>query len=411
MGRPLAYEYKGTIYKGKSYPVYKDDTDPKLLYVVPPAMRVATNDDGSPKVNVSVCTSISKHSIKGLAMLEPYLPDDLIKAIKAEYGSDYVVGPLPLSNAGQVMVTDADAFKIGLTVDKPWNGDDPLSTTGMSPEQIQNLKKVRKQYEDYGGEVQLPVSALLPPEGGTVYEFPKRVGTNIGAEIPFSFLVRGNDAVKEYKGLLDAPGKAAFNGQIVYYYQGTTRPWSLLVEADMSKIHSYMNAKFAGGYYWAKADINVAVEELRRQEYIKITIWDENDAKTEKYKPEKIVDQLLDKILAAAFDKHDEIKPDKSEAKDTGGRWWWWYGSFSYKGSTAKFSDIFNFRMTIHGKSEPIPVSIGFFVTVPSYGTCDRVLVAEDMRDQIIKQVYTLDDEQLLDFGRSVFHLEQVEFG
>jgi hypothetical protein len=249
---------------------------------------------------------------------------------------------------------------------------------------------------------------LDPEDGGAVFQYPQIVGTNIGAEIPFSFYVRG-DLAHEYKTLLDAPGKAAFNGNINYYYVGTTRPWALEVTADLSKVHSYMNQKFSGGYFWARADVNIAVEELRRQEWINIKVWDENDKVVENYKTEKIVDKLLEKIIEAAFDKHDDVAPDKSEAKDSGQRFWWWSGSYSYKSSSASYSDIFNFRMTIYGKSEPIPVSIGFYVTVPSYGTCTRKLILDDLRYQLRRQIDTLGDEQLF-AAANEFNLRTSDF-
>src|SRR6185369_12037279 len=102
------------------------------------------------------------------------------------------------------------------------------------------------------------------------------------------------------------------------------------------------------GYYWAKADIYRTLENLQQTNVIEITVWDENDNVTAKYKPEMILDTILQKILDKAFNFYPDIKPVKNQAQADGGRWWWWNGSYSRKESTVNISEIINITMTIH---------------------------------------------------------------
>jgi hypothetical protein len=388
LGRPLAYEYAGFFHDGRSYPVWTDDEDPDRHYVLPPSLEVATDSHG-PKISVAVCEAISPPNAKGLGNLIPYIPDDALKAIKQEYGNS--VGPLPVSSGGQLMVTAQDAYVRGLAVHKPWISD-ALTYEGLSPEQKRALREAKRWYEEHN--IRVPLTNLIPPEGGMAIEVPTIVGSNIGAEIPIAFTVRGSNQVKMFKTLLDTGG--VLNGQILYHYVGTTRPWKLLVQADLSKVHSYISEHLSAGYYWARADIYRAVERMEQQNIIKITVYDENDNVTGKYKPDKIFDTILSRILDKAFNFYPDIKPEKQQAQAEGRRWWWWNGSYQRRSSTVDISEIINIKITIHGKSEPIPVSIGFFLRVPSYAECEDTNLVEGARTEILRKLYEGSDEEIL---------------
>lgn len=396
MGRPVAYEYKGFIFKGKMYPVWHDDTDPNQYYVMPPAMTVA-EDDAGPKINAAICETIARPSVKGLGMLVPYIPNDLLAALKKEYGPR--IAPLPVSSAGQVMVTGVDWWVSGLAVKKPWISDE-LSYVGLPPEQEAKLKELKKLYDDRN--IRAPLTALLPDGQGYAIEMPDAVGSNIGAEVPISFAVLGADNVKEFSALMKGGG--IINGQLVYYYIGTTRPWKLQIKADLSKVHSYISQHLSVGYYWATADIYDAVEKMQQQNIIEITVWDEDDKVTAKYKPEQIFDTILKKILDKAFNFYPNIKPEKNQAQASGKRHWWWHGSYQRKSSTVDVSEIINIKITIHGKSEPIPVSMGFYLAIPPdrIQECTAWNLAEDERDNFLRYIYNLDDEQVMKLSKEL---------
>lgn len=405
MGRPLAYEYKGFFFDGKSYPVWTDDTNPKQFYVMPPALEVATDEHG-PKVTVSVCESLKTPAIDGLANLVPYISNDLMEALKAEYGNN--IAPLPVSTGGQVLIVGPSWTRRGLAVHKPWSVDE-TSYEGLSPEQIAKLKEIERWYEQ--DDIQSPLTSVLDKGEGFALEIPKLVGSNIGAEVPIAFVVLGADPVKRLKGLLDAPGGGILNGELLYHYVGTTRPWAIRVKADLARVHQYISENLSVGHFWAKADIYQATERMEAQSIIEITTWDENDNITAKYKPEKIFDTLLNKILDKAFNFYPDIKPEKNQAQESGNRFWWWSGSYQRKSSTVDLKEMINIKITIHGKSEPIPVSSGLFLRVPAYSNCDDRNRLHEMRTDLIRAVNLLPSEDLVRLTQTDFlapHLSRL---
>lgn len=147
MGRPIAYEYVGYIYKGQTYPVYRDDQDPDLRYVVPPTMRVAKDDLGKLKVNMAICETITVPSAKGLGMLVPYLPSGLEEALKKEFNCK--IAPLPVASAGQVIALGVDWYIQGVAAEESWKVDS-TSFEGMTPDVVTQLKKAKFLYESQG---------------------------------------------------------------------------------------------------------------------------------------------------------------------------------------------------------------------------------------------------------------------
>jgi hypothetical protein len=381
MGRPLAYEYYGFAFNEQIYNVWRDDADVGQYYVMPQAVRVAEDASG-PKVTVSVCETLSKPAVDGLANLAANIPADAMKALQAQYGKN--IAPLPVSTGGQVMITGPNWTRRGLAVAKPWLVDD-LALPGLSPEQKAKIQEVKSLYNEHG--IEAPLTSLLVGGEGWALEVPQMVGSNIGAEVPLAFTVLGADNVKRLKGLLDAPGGGVINGQLLYHYVGTMRPWSLQVHADLSKVHQYISDNLKAGFFWAKADIHRAIEQMRAQSLIDVTVWDEGGTVTGKYKPEQIFDTILQKILEKAFNFYPDIKPEKSQAQAEGGRFWWWSGSYSRNSSTVDLSELFNIRITIYGRSEPIPVSCGIFLRVPKYGNCDQPNLVHDARLDLLRIV------------------------
>lgn len=390
MGRPLAYEYKGFMFNGESYPVWSDDTDPDQFYVMPPSLKVASDSSG-PKVTVSVCEDIAVPAIDGLANLVPYISQDLLEALKQEYGNR--IAPLPVATGGQVLIVGPNWTRRGLAVHKPWEFDN-LSLEGLEPEEVQRLKKIKYWFEEEG--IQKPLTSALDNGKGFALEIPKLVGSNIGAEVPISFVVLGADEVTRFKGLLDAPGGGVLNGELVYYYVGTTRPWAMQVNADISRVHSFISQNFQASYYWAAAELHDAVERMVEEQIIEFTVWDENDQVTAKYKPEQIFVKLFELIIKHAFDFHKDIKPDRTEAKRSGARGWWWGGSYSRRSSTVDLQGMINIKITFHGKSEPIPVTSGLFLRVPEYGTCASPNLVHTARLDALKNLYATNEKDLI---------------
>lgn len=364
MGRPLAYEYSGFIFNGQSYPVWKDDTDPNQFYIMPSTTTLAQDQHG-PQINVVVCNDENPPVIEGVGQLIPYFDQALIEAVKKEYGPRVAV--LPVSTAGQIQIVNGSAVVRGLAVNKPWDATRE-SYEGMSAEQIAALEKARKAWEK--DHIQKPITSLFDGGEGFGIQVPTATGVNIGAAIPIGFVAMGRRPVRTLKGLLDAPGGGAISGQVVYHFVGTTRPWALQVTADLSKIHTWLSESFSVGAYWAKADVYREIERLNERHVIDVKVWDENDSVTAKYGPEKILDKILDKILTLAFNYYPNIAPQKNQAQTEGRRWWWWNGSYARKESIVEINSFFNIKIQIFGASGPIPVTMGLFMRVPSYGKC-----------------------------------------
>jgi hypothetical protein len=409
MGRPLAYDYSGFLFKGQSFPVWKDDTDPNQFYIMPATTTLAQDASG-PQVNVVVCGEENPPIIEGLGQLVPYFDQELLDAVKKEYGPRIAV--LPVTSAGQIQITNASALVRGLAVNKPWDAT-PESYEGMSAEQIAALEKARKAWEE--DHVQKPLTSLLDSSGGFGIQVPTATGVNIGAAIPFGFVAVGKRYYNVIKGLLDAPGGGVIAGQVVYHFIGTTRPWAIQVTADLSKIHTWLSESFSVGYYWAKADIYREIEKLSEKHVIEVKVWDEGDSITTKYAPEKILDKILDKVLNLAFNYYPNMVPNKSQAQAEGRRWWWWNGSYSRKESIVEINSFFNIKIQIFGVSSPMPVTLGLFLRVPKYGKCadDTRLLAQrlrlrDMADQLaVEEMRTLMPtfarlDALSDFKRSL---------
>lgn len=395
MGRPLAYEYSGFIYEGRSYPVWKDDTDTGQYYIMPATTTLAEDQHG-PQVNVVVCGDETPPVINGVGQLVPYYDNGLIEAVKKEYGPRVAV--LPVSTAGQIQIVNANAAVRGLAVNKPWDATQE-SYEGMSAEQIAALEKARKAWEEHS--IQLPLTALIGGEG-FVIQVPSATGSNIGAAIPIGFAAIGRSPYRLLKGMMDAPGGGVISGQVVYHYVGTTRPWAIQVKADLSKIHTWLSQSFSVGYYWAKADIYREVEKLQEDKVIDIKVWDEGDQVVAKYKPEKILDLILERMLTLAFNFYPNISPNKSQAQTEGRRWWWWNGAYSRKESVVEIDSFFNIKITIFGKSEPIPVTMGLFLRIPSYGQCsDEVRIISE-RHRLAESIYTMEDAQVRNMASRV---------
>jgi hypothetical protein len=388
MSRPLAYEYKGFMYNEQMIAVYSDDEDKNQFYVVPPSLRVATDAQG-PKINVSICERLTTPALDGLANLVPYIPQDLMDALKKEYGPK--IGPLPVASGGQVLITGANWRIKGIVVDRPWITDE-LSQEGLSPEQKERLKHLKSSYDNDG--IQPALTDTLINGIGWAMEVPTLVGSNIGAEVPISFTALGADSVTRLKSLIDSGG--VVNGEIVYYYIGTTRPWAMQITADLGRVHQYISENLDVGWFWSKADIYREVERMREQQIINITVWDENDAVTGKYKVERLLDMILSKIIDKAFNFYPNIAPNKSQAQAEGRRWWWFSGSYQRRESTVELSSMFNLKMTIHGKSEPIPVSMGLYVRVPKYGKCEPINLLHEARKNVLRRVMGAQPETLL---------------
>lgn len=376
MGRPLAYDYSGFLFNGQSFPVWKDDTDAQQFYIMPATTMLATDAQG-PQVNVAVCMDEDPPVIDGIGNVVPYFDQGLIEAVKKEYGPRIAV--LPVSTAGQVVITNGRATVRGLAVNKPYDAT-PESYNGMSAEQIAALEKARKAWEE--DQVKKPLTSLFDANGGFGIQIPTAVGANIGAGLPIGFTAVGKSYCRVLKTFLDAPGGGVINGQIIYYFIGTTRPWAMQVFADLSKIHSWLSENFSVGAYWAKADIYREIEKLQEQKIIDVKIWDENDQVVTKYGPEKILDKILDKILEAAFNFYPNMTPGKQQAQADGRRWWWWNGSYSRKESIVEINSLFNIKITIMGTSSPIPVSMSIFLRVPKYGKCTPLtnLISQQLR-------------------------------
>jgi hypothetical protein len=376
MGRPLAYDYSGFIFKGRSYPVWKDDTDANQFYVMPSTTTLAEDQHG-PQVNFVVCGDEDPPVAEGIGQLVPYFDDELMTALKKEYGPRIAV--LPVTTAGQIQIANGSAYVRGLAVNKPWDAT-PESYEGMSAEQIAALEKARKAWEE--DHVQKPLTSLFGAGGGIGIQVPTATGVNIGAAIPFGMVAVGRRYVRTLKGLLDAPGGGAIAGQVVWHFVGTTRPWAIQVKADLSKIHTWVSESFTVGNWWAKADIYREIERLEEKQIIEVKIWDEGDQVVAKYNPEKIFDKILEKVLALAFNYYPNIAPQKNQAQADGRRWWWWSGSYSRKESIVEISSLFNIKIQIFGVSSPMPVSLGLFLRVPTYGKCndDVRLISERIR-------------------------------
>ena len=395
MGRPLAYDYAGFIFKGRSYPVFKDDTDPTQFYIMPSTTTLAEDEHG-PQISVVVCNEESPPIIEGLGQLVPYFDEELMEAVKKEYGPRIAV--LPVSTAGQIMIVNGSANVRGLAVNAPWDAT-PESYQGMTAEQIAALNKARAAWEEDG--VQKPLTSLFDANGGFGIQIPKATGVNIGAAIPFGFVAVGRRYCNVLKGQMDAPGGGVIAGQVMYHFIGTTRPWAIQVIADLSKIHTWVSESFSVGVYWAKADIYREIERLVEKKLIDVKVWDENNAVTEKYKPEQILDTLLEKILTLAFNFYPNMVPNKNAAQSEVGRWWWWSGSYSRKESIVEINSIFNIKIQIFGASDPIPVSLGLFLRVPSYGKCS------DSTKSLSKRLRL--QQQLSDGTLDALHIDEID--
>lgn len=390
MGRPLAYEYVGFVYNGQTYPVYRDDTDENLRYVVPPSMRVAKDEAGKSKVNIAICETLNVPSVKGLGMLVPYIPAGLEEALKKEYNAR--ISPLPVASAGQVIALGADWYIEGIAAEESWKVDD-TSYEGMDPSLVSQLKQAKILWDTR--KIRTPLRKIVGDDGYYM-QVPTIVGSNIGAEVPFNFAVFGKDNVKEFKALLKGGG--ILNGEIVYFYVGTTRPWAIKVHAEIAKVHSFLSQSFTIGKWYAKAEIYEAIEKMRQSSIIEITVWDENDAITTKYKPEKIFDFLMTAIVEKAFDFHPDMKPatDPAVAKASN-RWWGWSGAYSRRQTTVDVKEIFDIKITIHGKSEAIPVSVGYYVEVPKGNVhlCEDISFMDSWQDELIAAIYEANPDEL----------------
>lgn len=404
MGRPIAYEYIGYVYKGQTYPVYRDDEDPDLRYVVPPSMRVARDDSNKPKANAAICETIQVPSAKGLGMIVPYLPAGLEEALKKEYNAR--IAPLPVSSAGQIIALGPDWYIEGIAAEEAWKVDS-TSYEGMDPKIVSRFKEAKFLWDTR--RIRTPMRKLLDQDEGYYMQIPTLVGSNIGAEIPFSFGVFGKDNVKEFRALLKGGG--ILNGEVVYYYVGTTRPWALQVHADISKIHSYLSEAFSVGRWFARADIYRAVEEMKQRSIIEFTVWDENDNVTTKYKPEKIFDTLLTKMLDKVFDFHQDMKPETGQAEAKAERWWWWSGAYSRKSSSVEVSEIINIKIRIFGKSEPIPVSIGYYIDIPkqNIGECEDINLVDQWQDELLAAAYNATGNQLKEMHAATMKIASVK--
>lgn len=376
MGRPLAYEYSGFLFKGTSYPVWKDDTDPDKYYIMPSTTMVAEDATG-PQISVVVCGDETPPVIEGVGQLVPYFDAELMEAVKKEYGPRISV--LPVSTAGQIQIVNASATVRGLAVNKPWDAT-PESYEGMSADQIAALERVRKAWEN--DHVQKPITSLFDNGEGFGIQVPTATGVNIGAAIPIGFVAVGKRPYRVLKGLLDAPGGGAIAGQVVYHFFGTTRPWALQVTADLSKVHTWLSESFSVGYYWAKADIYREIERLSEKHIIDVKVWDEGDQVTAKYKTDQILDKILEKVLNLAFNYYPNMAPQKSAAQAEGSRWWWWNGSYSRKESIVEINSFFNIKIQIFGVSAPMPVTMGLYLRVPKYGTCSDAVRLHSQRAQ-----------------------------
>ena len=383
MGRPIAYEYIGYVYKGQTYPVYRDDQDPDLRYVVPPSMRVARDDKDKPKSNVAICETIQVPSVKGLGMIVPYLPAGLEEALKKEYNAR--IAPLPVATAGQVIALGSDWYVEGVAAEEAWKVDD-TAYTGMDPATVARFKEAKFLWDTR--RIRTPMRKLLNQTEGYYLQMPTLVGSNIGAEVPFSFGVYGRDNVKEFTTLLKGGG--VINGQVAFNYIGTVRPWAIQVHADISKVHSYLSEAFSVGRWFARADVYRAIEQMKQLSIINFTVWDENDKVTTNYHPEKVFDTLLTKILDKVFAFHQDKKPETGQAEAKAERWWWWSGAYGRRSSTVDVSEIISVKITIYGKSEPIPVTIGYFVDIAkdSINKCDEINLIDEWQDQIIEAAY-----------------------
>ena len=400
MGRPLAYDYSGFLFNGTSYPVWRDDTDSGQFYVMPSTTMVAT-DAAGPQISVVVCGDETPPIIEGVGQLVPYFDNAFIEAVKKEYGPRVAV--LPVSSAGQIMIVNASAMVRGLAVNKPWDAS-PESYEGMSAEQIASLERVRKAWEE--DKLQKPLTSLFDNGEGFGIQVPTATGVNIGAAIPFGFVALGKRPYRVIKGLMDSPGGGVISGQVVYHFVGTTRPWAIQVTADLSKIHSFLSESFGGNYFWAKADIYKEIERLTEKHIIDIKVWDEGDSVTAKYKPEQILDKILEKMLALAFDYHPNMAPNKTAAATEGSRWWWWSGSYSCRESTVAVSSMFNIKIQIFGVSAPMPVTMGLYLRVPKYGECSDDVRVTARRAQLVKVADQL-SMQHLDHLSKVFPMNQ----
>ncbi|MYE03513.1 MAG: hypothetical protein F4Y00_00840 [Bacteroidetes bacterium SB0662_bin_6] len=265
---------------------------------------------------------------------------------------------------------------------------------GLEPEEKHRLAKIKFWYEEHG--IEKPLTSVLDNGKGFALEVPNLVGSNIGAQVPIAFVVLGAEEVRRFKGLLDSPDGGVINGQIVYFYVGTIRPWALHIRADLQRVHRFISQHFEIGYYFAAAEIYDAVEKMRSQQIIDVTVWDENDKITTKYKPEQLFSKLVDLVVNHAFDFHSDIKPDMTVAKAAGKRGWWWSGSYSRRDSTVDVSGMIDVKITIHGKSDPIPVSTSLYLRVPSYATCNDVNLIHTARLEALKSLYTAGNTKLL---------------
>jgi hypothetical protein len=375
MVQPLAYAHVGFVDSlGRFYTLVESDTPgSNRLYVIPQEYRSSRGADGQPDIAVSLCSDTKVPTALITGFLEPYIDPAAVAEIKQKFGNTIDLAPLPMFSAGSMLMVSGLAETWAITVDDRPDSYDEVPD-GLPEAWAQRLKVAAYKWKNFG--IRPAIHQLWEdPNNGAGIVYPARTGSNVGAKVPISFLSRGED---NFRTVADQISKGSVvTGQIAYCYKGTIRPYYLNVRCDISKIHDYFSANFSAGNWFAAADIYQSVEILKHQDLIKIEIYDENHKITEKYNVQQILDKILESIIKAVFDTDPKVQAEKKSAEArNGGRWWWWSGGFSFKGSHAEYSRIFNFEMKISGLSSPIPVTIGVRVDAPKASKigCDALI-------------------------------------
>ena len=372
MVAPLAYAHVGFYdTKGNAYTLVESDTPAaKTFYLIPQQYRSSRGLDGKIDIAVSLCTDTKVPTAVITGFLEPYIPPTVIEEIKAKFGADIKLAPLPLFSAGRMLLVSGNLETMAITVDDHPETFDDLPQ-GIPEDVASRMKLAAYKFKKFGIRPAL-WDLFTSPDNGMGAVYPSIVGTNIGAKVPISIVARGSDNLEI---LTDQIHKgAAVVGQISYTYRGTIRPYYLNIRADISKIHQYMSANFKVGSWFASADVYAAVEKLKEQQLIQVEIYDENHQVTTKYNAQQILDKVLTLVLEAAFSSDPKVQAEKQSANaQNGGRFWWSSGGFSFRGSSAEYSRIFNFELKISGVSDPIPLTIGLKLDTPDTAPgCNR---------------------------------------
>lgn len=120
--------------------------------------------------------------------------------------------------------------------------------------------------------------------------------------------------------------------------------------------------------------------------------------------------RTLTKILDKVFDFHQDMKPETGQAEAKAERWWWWSGAYSRRSSTVDVSEIIDIKIKINGKSEPIPISIGYYIDIPkgNINSCDDFNLLDEWQDQIIAAAYEANPDQLRQMHAAMMNFVDV---